>query len=66
MDAGDRHAWTGDQDLRPLGELGWRQAEALSEALAGRGIGALNASPALRARQTLEPLSQRLNLTVAI
>jgi 8-oxo-dGTP diphosphatase len=66
VDAGDRTVWTGDHDLRPLSELGRWQAEALADALASRSIGALYASRALRARQTLEPLAKQLGLTVVV
>jgi 8-oxo-dGTP diphosphatase len=66
MDAGDRKQWRGDQNERPLSELGRRQSEALAEALAGDPIDALYSSPALRSRQTLEPLAQRLGLPVAV
>ena len=64
MDAGNRELWPDDQDLRPLSELGRRQAEALARALSSTRIGALCASPALRARQTLEPLAEALGLAV--
>jgi 8-oxo-dGTP diphosphatase len=66
VDAGDRSAWSGDHDVRPLTSLGQRQAEALADELQSRGINALYASPALRARQTLEPLAQRLGLAVVV
>ena len=56
MDAGDRNVWQGDQDERPLTDLGWEQARAQAEALAGEKIDALYTSPALRARQT--PISR--------
>ena len=59
MDAGDRDSWEGDQDLRPLSELGWRQAQALATALVERDPD-LYSSPALRARQSLDPLSRLL------
>jgi broad specificity phosphatase PhoE len=70
MDAGDRNAWTGDHDVRPLTDLGRRQAEALASALAiqhtalGTKNSALFASPALRARQTLEPLAAATGLSI--
>jgi len=64
--AGDRTVWVGDHDLRPLSELGQRQAEALAEVLASRELRALYASPALRARQTLEPLARELGLEVEV
>jgi 8-oxo-dGTP diphosphatase len=64
MDAGDRNAWTGDHDVRPLTNLGRRQADVLASALAHRGISALYVSPAMRARQTLEPLAATTGLTI--
>jgi len=64
MDAGDRTQWTEDQDLRPLSELGRRQAERLCEALATQSFDALYSSPAMRARQTLEPLAGRFELPI--
>jgi 8-oxo-dGTP diphosphatase len=64
MDAGDRNAWTGDHDVRPLSDLGHRQAQALTTALSDRPLTVLYASPALRARQTLEPLAAATGLAV--
>lgn len=67
MDAGHRHTWRGDQNERPLSELGQRQAEALAVALAEEyEIQALFASTAARAKQTLEPLSAQLGLAIQI
>jgi len=66
MDAGDRKAWPGDQDERPLVELGRRQAEALADALGSEAIAAVYAGTALRCRQTLEPLAERLGLQVGV
>jgi 8-oxo-dGTP diphosphatase len=66
MDAGDRDAWEGDQNVRPLTDLGRRQAAAMADALATGAIDALYASPALRCRQTLEPLAERLGLSIDI
>lgn len=67
MDAGNRHTWPGDQDERPLTDLGRRQAEAIAAALAEEyEIDALFASTALRAQQTLEPLADRLCLLVKV
>ena len=64
MDAGDRNQWTEDQDLRPLSELGRRQAERLCEALVTQPFDALYSSPAMRARQSLEPLAGRFGLPI--
>lgn len=66
MDAGDRDKWHGDHNERPLTELGRQQALAMSEALASEPADALYSSPALRCRQTLEPLAERLGLKVAV
>lgn len=64
MDAGDRRLWTEDQDIRPLSELGRRQAARMAEALAHGPVDGLYSSPALRCRQTLEPLAARLGLPI--
>lgn len=53
--AGDRNAWTEDQDVRPLSELGRRQAADLA-----REIGIVDAvysSPARRCTETVEPVA---------
>jgi broad specificity phosphatase PhoE len=57
MDAGDRGSWSGDQDERPLSQLGRDQAEALAHELGETDITAIHASPALRAFQTVQPLA---------
>lgn len=64
MDAGDRADWRGDHDDRPLSRLGRRQAAALRDALTTDRIDALYASPALRARQTLEPIARATGLSI--
>ncbi|MGB2694848.1 MAG: histidine phosphatase family protein [Dehalococcoidia bacterium] len=66
MDAGDRTLWRGDQNERPLSELGLRQAAAFADALAGEPVNALYSSPALRCQQSIEPLATRFGLTVEI
>lgn len=66
LDAGDRTKWVGDQDLRPLSELGQRQAVALADLLAAEPVHALVSSPALRCRQTLVPLASMLGLAVSL
>lgn len=43
---------------------GWRQAKAVATLLAGEGVTRIIASPLQRARQTAEPLSQRLGMAV--
>jgi len=67
MDAGDaefKAKWTRSHDERPLTEFGRREADAQCEALAGEQIDALYSSPALRARQTIAPLAERLGLEI--
>jgi 8-oxo-(d)GTP phosphatase len=55
--AGSRHAWTGDDDLRPLDERGRWQATRLAHVLSLFHPTRLVAAPALRCQQTLEPLA---------
>ncbi len=62
--AGSRSAWQDPDDLRPLSKAGRRQAEALAELLADRGVTRIVSSPYVRCRQTVEPLGQRLRLPV--
>ncbi len=70
MDAGDRKKWRGDQNERPLTDLGWQQARAQADAftrtLSGESIDALYSGRSLRARQTLEPLAETLGLETEI
>ena len=66
LDAGDRTKWQGDQDQRPLTALGRDQALALAEALAAEPVDALYSAPALRCRQTVEPLGERLGLEITV
>ena len=63
--AGKRKEWTGDDAKRPLDKIGWLQAEALALRLIARQPTSLHASPYLRCVQTLEPLAETLDLTVA-
>lgn len=44
----------------PLTDLGWRQAELVADRLAGEEFDEILVSPLARARQTAEPLLQRL------
>ncbi len=50
----------------PLDGNGVRQSELLADYLAAEGIDAIYSSPLKRARQTAEPLANRLNLDVGI
>ena len=62
--AGSRSSWDGPDATRPLSKKGRRQAARIADELAGAGITRLVSSPAARCVQTLEPLGERLGLTV--
>jgi 8-oxo-dGTP diphosphatase len=63
--AGSRSDWDGDDSVRPLSKNGWKQAEAIADRLALRGVSALYSSPFVRCHQTLEPLAARTDLDLA-
>lgn len=62
--AGDRSQWEGDDRLRPLDELGRRQAIELAELLSPFPIKRILSSPYVRCVQTVEPLAERLGLQI--
>jgi phosphohistidine phosphatase SixA len=62
--ARDRDSWSQPDRLRPLNEIGWRQAVVLAELLADAGIEVHYSSPALRCRDTLLPLAHGAGLQV--
>jgi phosphohistidine phosphatase SixA len=64
--AGDRAAWHGDDNQRPLSDKGRRQAEAIATVLAQATPTPrrIRSSPSLRCMQTLEPLARALHLRV--
>jgi 8-oxo-dGTP diphosphatase len=64
--AGERRVWEGDDALRPLSKLGWRQAEAIAKRLASSGATTLHTSHYVRCVQTLEPLAKRLGTDIEI
>jgi 8-oxo-dGTP diphosphatase len=56
---------SGPADLeRPLDEDGFEQARRLVDALADSGIERILTSPALRCRQTVEPLAAKLGIEI--
>lgn len=67
-DAGDPVQWPGDDDERPLSELGHKQARALGEALKQRGISleAVVSSPLVRTRETAEDVLAAWNGTPGV
>jgi broad specificity phosphatase PhoE len=63
------NAGAGDERFRgrtelPLDDTGQYQSQAIARRLGGESVAALYASPLLRARQTLMPLAERLDLPV--
>lgn len=62
--AGDRAAWEGPDDLRPLTPKGEAQAEALVARLGGFRIDRVLSSPYLRCSQTVAPLAAALALAI--
>jgi hypothetical protein len=54
-------------DARPLTDLGWKQAERMADMILGDGpVDAILSSPAVRATQSLEPLSKRTGLPIEV
>lgn len=62
--AGSRSAWTGPDTERPLSPRGRREAAAIADLLAERGVTRLVSSPAVRCTQTFGPLGDKLGLAV--
>ena len=63
-EAGSRGDWQGDDLLRPLSKKGWRQAEKIVALLHGEPIEKILSSPAVRCRQTVEPLAAERHITI--
>lgn len=64
--AGERSAWEGDDQIRPLSGRGRTQSEGIADALAMREPKRILSSPALRCVQTVEPLSARLDRPIEV
>ncbi len=62
--AGDRSTWTGDDELRPLSKLGELEAEAIGVRLELQRPERILSSRAVRCRETVVPLAQRLGVEV--
>jgi 8-oxo-dGTP diphosphatase len=58
-----REGWVGSHDVRPLAELGMRQAKALVAAI-GDDVDGVYSSPTARCRQTVGPLAASVGLPV--
>lgn len=63
-DAGDRGKWTADQDLRPLSDLGRRQAAELAAAVGV--VDVIYSSPARRCTETVEPIAARSGVAIQL
>jgi 8-oxo-dGTP pyrophosphatase MutT (NUDIX family)/phosphohistidine phosphatase SixA len=61
-----RSTWEGDDDLRPLTEVGEHQTSSIVSYLEKYPIGHVVSSPALRCIQTAQPLAEQLDLDVQI
>jgi 8-oxo-dGTP diphosphatase len=62
--AGDRAAWDGPDELRPLDQKGQGQAQRLADVLPSFAPTAILTAERTRCRQTVEPLAERLGLDV--
>lgn len=62
--AGDREKWDRDDELRPLSKGGVKQADALADWLERESVAHILTSPAVRCRQTVEPLAQRTRVAL--
>lgn len=64
--AGSRRKWQGPHDLRPLSNTGRRQAKAIAKWLAAEPVTRVLSSPAIRCRETVEPLAERRGLEIEL
>jgi 8-oxo-dGTP diphosphatase len=64
--AGQRSAWEGDDELRPLSGKGHKQTAVLTERLLAEQPTRLVSSPYVRCRETLEPIALLLDMTVEL
>jgi 8-oxo-dGTP diphosphatase len=62
--AGNKRAWTGPDDLRPLSPRGRLQAEGLVHVLAPYPVDRILVSPTDRCRQTMRPLADARRLPI--
>jgi broad specificity phosphatase PhoE len=63
-DAGNKREWNGFDHARPLSRTGRFEADALVDLLAAQPIDRILSSPALRCRQTVEPLAVKRGMPV--
>lgn len=63
--AGKRSEWATDDRLRPLSQRGKDQAKGLTKVVGELVVGRIVSSPYVRCLQTMEPLAEKFELTVA-
>ncbi len=63
-EAGEREAWRGDDDLRPLTTVGQQQAKVLRTLLPLFGARRVYSAPPLRCRQTIEGVAANLGVPI--
>jgi phosphohistidine phosphatase SixA len=62
--AGHKRDWRGSDLERPLNERGHEQAAGLASVLAGHKVSRIVSSPALRCRQTMQPLAHLVEVEI--
>jgi 8-oxo-dGTP diphosphatase len=65
-EAGEKASWNGPDLLRPLSPSGRRQAEDLVGCLDGYPVERILSSPAVRCRQTVQPLAHDRRLEIEL
>jgi broad specificity phosphatase PhoE len=64
--AGNKQAWRGPDDCRPLSATGRREAAGLVPQYRDRPVATILSSPALRCQQTVQPLAEQRHLPVGL
>ena len=64
--AGNKKAWRGPDDRRPLSASGRHEAAGLIPQYRDRPVATILSSPALRCQQTVQPLAEQLRLPVGL
>lgn len=62
--AGNKHQWSGPDEERPLSAKGREQAERMAHHLLDADVKRIISSPAVRCRETVEPLAKRLGVEI--
>jgi broad specificity phosphatase PhoE len=64
--AGNKQAWSGPDDRRPLSATGRREAAGLVPQYRDRPVATILSSPSLRCQQTVQPLAEQRHLPVGL